>query len=112
MGIRTMIQRLLQRAGMLAPYNDKTVQAAETENLIHDRERIIASLDAANKTFYERSTATEEKVSHGREEVNGVVDGLKRASVHAADARSILENIIAKRALKERRLNRKLYGHD
>jgi hypothetical protein len=96
------VKRLLERAGILQPFSDYTVKDAETENLMVERVRSLNELNEHNRQFYERTSVLEQKVKNDIGEFENMVGHLQR-SKKSDDARTIIENIIAKRKRRELR---------
>lgn len=100
------VRRWLSLIGLVPSFTNETIDDAETESLVVQRSKTMGELDAQTKTFYAQSADIEAKVKNETDDISNVLDHLSRVSKHATDARTIIEQIIA------RRERRKLYSHD
>lgn len=106
------VKRFLTRTGLLPAFGPETVSEAETDNLVYDRSRSLGELKEQQARFQAQSDHIESRLNSERGDIDNVLNHLKRTSQTAVDARTIIEQIISKRQIKHRRMNRKFYGHD
>lgn len=111
MGCIAAVKRFLTRTGLVPAFGPETVTDAETDNLIYDRSRSLGALKEQHDKFQVQSDHIESRLDTERGDIDHVLNHLKRASQSAADARTIIEQIISKRQNKQHQ-TRKLYGHD
>jgi hypothetical protein len=97
MDCQNTFNKLLVRLGFLPSFSVHTTKDAETENLVVERERTISELNEQANTFAAVAAVVQKQVESSKDDIERVLDHLKSVSQTAADARSILETIIAKR---------------
>lgn len=91
------VKRIGVWLGLLRSFSSDVRDDAETDNLIVDRERALDSISAENEKFTHRSKEVAADVERSKGDLEVILHHLKRVSSSAADARTLIEEMMVAR---------------
>lgn len=92
------MRRALVRLGFYPQLTDVEAKEAETENLVHDRSKVMGELVTRAATFKERSKALESNADTSRSDLEELLEHIHQINRVSEKAQSLLTRLLKNRA--------------
>lgn len=90
------VRRALVRLGLYPNFTDVEAKEAETENLVHDRGKVLNELAVHAANFKQSSEAVEATTEARKDDLAELLDHIKNINKASSTAQTILARMISK----------------